>query len=406
MSLWKLLVPLMLSLSCGLTLAWTYGRDHRPSVRVGPGQLHGRVVVQAELVAKGGVAEVRPRTDGTVLRVLVSEGERVQAGQLLAELDSDDLRANVARSEAEARAAAASARSVAIGPRDEERRALEAEVEMAREQLEQAKDRARRSARLEQTGVEPEATAREVSRAEQIAQAQLARAEARLSQAKAGGSVDDVQAARERSAAASAASNVAKSVLGRTRLVSPIDGVVLSRHVDPGDTVLAARIDMYPAFELADTDRTELRLEAEEQDATRLALGQKLTVTLPGGRITVGRGQLTRLSNRLERRTIGGEEGRVRAETKVRAGWADWQAEQGRTLSLGQRAEAVVELAPRPVAALVPRSAVDVHDARAWVRVPSAFGSSERTVTLGEADDQFVEVFGLTEGTEVVADNH
>lgn len=405
MNLWRVLIATALAVACGLTVAWTRGRDRRVVVRVAPGEIRGRVVAQAELVAKGGIAEVRPRIDGTVLRVLVSEGERVQTGQLLAELDSDDLKANVARSEAETRAAAATARSVEKGARDEERRTLEAEVDVAREQLALAKDRARRSSKLEQTGVEPEATAHDVSRAEQIAEAQLARAEARLNEARAGGTADDVRAARERVAAASAANVVAKSVLDRTRLVSPLNGVVLSRHIDPGDTVLTTRVDSQPAFEIADLDRSELRLEVEEHDATRLAVGQTIAVTLPGGKTPIGRGQLVRLSTRLEKRTIGAEEGRVRAESKVRAVWADWEPEPGRSLSLGQRAEAVIELPPQRVAARLPRSAVDVHDARAWVRVVTAFGASEQAVSLAEADDEFVEVHGLAIDTEVLGEH-
>lgn len=400
------ILPLMLIAVSGLMVAWTRGRERRPTARVTAGEIRGRVIAQAEVVAKGGVAEVRPRIDGTVLRVLVAEGDLVEAGQLLAELDSDDLRANVARSEAETRAAAATARSVATGPREEERRALEAEVNVAKEQLELARDRARRSSKLERTGVEPEATAHDVSRAEQIAEAQLARAEARLNQARAGGTVDDVQAARERVAAASAASVAAKSVLERTRIVSPLKGIILSRHVDPGDTVLAARVDLAPSFEIADADRRELKLEVEEGDATRLAVGQSLVVTLPGGRITVGHGRIVRLSSRLERRTIGAEEGRVRAESKVRTVWADWQPESRRSLSLGQRAEALIELPPRPVTARLPRTAVEVHDAQVWVRRVSVFGTSEIPVTLGEADDEFVEVGGVAEGTEVLAENH
>ncbi len=270
MNRWRVLVPLLLLVVSGLTVAWTRGRERRASVRVAPGPIKARVIAQAELVARDGIAEVRPRIDGTVLHVLVSEGDRVQTGQLLAELESEDLRANVARSEAETRAAAANARSVVAGPREEERLALQAELQAAREQLELAKDRARRSARLEETGVEPEATARDVSRAEQIAQAQLTRAEARLNQAKAGGTVDDIRAARERVAAAAAVTTAAKSVLDRTRLLAPVSGVVLSRHIDPGDTVIAAR-DPFPAFEIADIERTEFKLEAEEEGRVSFA---------------------------------------------------------------------------------------------------------------------------------------
>src|SRR5512145_516735 len=150
------------TLCCGLAVAWTRsGERHRTTVRVEPGEIHSRLVVQAVVVAQGGIAEVRPRMDGIVLRVLVSEGARVHAGDLLAELDGDELRANVVRSEAEVRSLSAAARSVETGARDDEVQALEAEVDAARAQLEQAKDRAQRSTQLLKEGAESDAASKD-----------------------------------------------------------------------------------------------------------------------------------------------------------------------------------------------------------------------------------------------------
>src|SRR5512145_943864 len=397
-----LTLALVGTLGCGFAVAWTRSDDRRTTAVVEAGELRKKLTVQAVIAAQGGVAEVRPRMDGVVLRVLVSEGDRVHAGDLLAELDSDELRANVARSEAEVRSLAAAARAVSNGARDEERAAFEAEVAAARAQLEQAKDRAKRSALLHLEGAEAEASAEDAARAEEIARAQLARAEARLNQARVGGSHNDVQVARERLAAATASSQAAHIVFARSRLVSPIDGVILSRHIDPGDTVGLARIDAPPAFEIADVARKEVRLEAEEHEGALLEVGQCITVQLPGGLTTVGQGRITRVGARMQVRTIGADDARVRAESKVRVAWAEWNPKPGHNLAVGQRVEAVVQLPSRQVAARLPRQAITVHDGRAWVRLPSALGGSKQSVALGQSDDQYVEVLGLAAGTAVL----
>lgn len=397
-----LTVTLVGMLGCGFAVAWTRVDNRRTTALVEAGELRKRLAVQAVIAAQGGIAEVRPRMDGVVLRVLGSEGDRVHAGDLLAELDSDELRANVARSEAEVRSLAAAARAVSSGARDEERSALEAEVAAARAQLEQAKDRAKRSALLHLEGAEAEASAEDAARAEEIARAQLARAEARLSQARVGGSHNDVQVARERLAAAAASSQAAHIVFARSRLISPTDGVILSRHIDPGDTVGVTRIDTPPAFEIADVDRKEVRLEAEEHEGALLEIGQSITVQLPGGLTTVGQGRITRVGARMQFRTIGADDARVRAEGKVRVAWAEWRPQPEHDLAVGQRVEAVVQLPSRQVAARLPRQAVTIRDGRAWVRLPSALGGSKQSVALGQSDDQYVEVLGLAAGTAVL----
>src|SRR5436190_1522830 len=68
---------------------------------------------------------------------------------------------------------------------------------------------------------------------------------ARRDLATAGGRREDVQAARDRVAAAEAALDEAKRHLDRTRVVAPVDGVVLARRVDEGDTVMASALALF-----------------------------------------------------------------------------------------------------------------------------------------------------------------
>src|SRR4051794_23253554 len=54
-----------------------------------PSDGRARVVAQAQVVPIDGIIEVRPLAEGKVLRVLVQPGDRVEANQLLAEIESD-----------------------------------------------------------------------------------------------------------------------------------------------------------------------------------------------------------------------------------------------------------------------------------------------------------------------------
>ena len=372
--------------------------DGRPRATVEAGTVDDRVVAQAAVAAIDGIAEVRARVDGRVVRVLVREGDRVTEGQLLAEIESETQAAETERRVADRLALSESARAVAQGARPEERAAAEAEAMAAREELTLARDRLARTERVAATGGTSAQSVVEARQAFRAAEARASAVEARWRLTRAGGRVEDVRAARARVAAAEAMEVQARSELGRTRLVAPIAGVVLARRIDPGDTTVML-VGAPPAFDIADPARTELRLEVEEADAERLQVAAQVRVTHQGGHGTVGSAHIVRVSERLDRRTIGADDARVRSDGLVRAAWAAWDTPT--SLPLGLRLEGEV-IVPRAVAMRVPRSAVAVHLGRATVSVPWGIWSRERTVTLGVADEREVEVRGIAPGTRVL----
>jgi HlyD family secretion protein len=78
-----------------------------------------------------------------------------------------------------------------------------------------------------------------------------------------------------------AALHAAETNLGYTDIVSPIDGTVVSRNVEMGQTV-AADSEMPPLFVIA-TDRTPIHIEAtiSAQDSRAIKLGTKATFAVP-----------------------------------------------------------------------------------------------------------------------------
>ncbi|MBI3201648.1 MAG: HlyD family efflux transporter periplasmic adaptor subunit [Myxococcales bacterium] len=381
---------------------WVVGGATAETTAVDAGEVGERIVARAVVVPKEGVAEVRSRTDGRVVKVLVREGQSVKAGDLLAEIEPESVENEVTRREAELDSLRGSAAAVAQGARPEELSAAEAELRATREELALAESRALREQRLADRGVSPSASADEAKRALGVARARVEAAEARVKLARAGGRKSDVTSANARVRAAKAAVSQAKQELNKTRVVAPIAGVVLSRRIDPGDVIAGSTAGVgAPAFEIADVANTELQMEVEEVDASRLVPGLAVRVTPPGRPETLGSGTVSRVGAQLQRRSIGAFDARERGEGWVRVGWIDarWEGDQG--MPLGQRVEIIAELPPRKVTARVPRSAVRIRNGRATVDVATTLGFRETAVELGAADDAHVEVRGLPAGARV-----
>lgn len=392
-------VALALVLAAGAVVARS--RRDRAVARVGPATVAERLIARAEVVPVDGVAEVHAQVTGRVRRVLVREGDRVAAGDLLAEIEADSLGAEVERREAERSALAASASAVAARPRRDERDAAEAERAAAREEYELARDRAERQERLRGSGSATPAETVSARAAAEVARAHLEAADARARMMRHGGRHAEVRAARERARAASAAVAVARVDLDHARLVAPVAGVVLARRVDPGDTV-THELGAAALFEIADPSRVEVRAEVESVDAARVSRGQRARLRTAEDSDPRGAGVVARVSPRFDRRRIGLDDARVRADGSVRAVWITPDAPGA--LSLGERLEVEVELAPRRASVTVPRGAVRVVGGLARVRTPTLAGlwAEERAVRLGAADERSVEILqGVAAGTVV-----
>jgi HlyD family secretion protein len=186
--------------------------------------------------------EVSSVVSGTVETVLVDFNDRVREGQLLAELDSKQQRAAVTQ----ARAQLAARRADKLNA---DAQALEAE---------QTYDRTKA---LFDQGLKPKRS---------LESAQAARARARAAQASA-----KAQIALARSSLESAEIN-----LERHRIVSPIDGTVLLRRAEPGQTV-AATLTPPILFQLAaDLKLMEVRVDIDEADVGQIAAEQRATFTV------------------------------------------------------------------------------------------------------------------------------
>jgi|AntAceMinimDraft_12_1070368.scaffolds.fasta_scaffold00857_22 HlyD family secretion protein len=209
-----------------------------------------QTVVATGRVATPSRSQIGSEITGVVERRLVREGDKVQAGDLLIELKSDELAARV-------REAQASLSNLRLSRRPQAAATL-AQVEA---QLQQASREAQRRAAL----LESDSISREVYEKAQQAQtvAMAAAQQARLlSQALATGGTEE-QILQARLTAAQAA-------LAKTQIRAQVDGTVLTRNVEPGDLVQAGRV----LLEVARTDDTEILVPVDERNLGVLMLDQ------------------------------------------------------------------------------------------------------------------------------------
>ena len=206
--------------------------------------------VSSSVSANGTLAPTRAvnigsELSGTVTKVLVDVNDRVKKGQVLLELDTSKLADQITRSRA-ALASAQARLAVAAATTKESLGNLGRQEEVAR-----------------------------LSNGRVPSQAELATARATVERAQA-----EQNAAVANVADAKAALSTDETNLSKASIRSPIDGVVLSRSVDPGNAV-AASLQAVTLFSIAE-DLTQLKLNVnvDEADVGAVAVGQAASFTV------------------------------------------------------------------------------------------------------------------------------
>lgn len=205
----------------------------------------------------------------------VTEGQSVQAGQVIARLETNELVHEVALRQAELEAARAALAELEAGSRPEEIAQAEAALELARAEAAQAELELARQQELRSAGA---ATTREFELAQtalKTASARVREAQARLTLLRNGPRPEQIAQARARVQQAAQALALAQTRLNEATVVSPLTGLVLAKHVEPGEFVAAGT----PVVTVGDLARPWLRAYINEADLGRVKLGQRATVT-------------------------------------------------------------------------------------------------------------------------------
>jgi len=228
-----------------LAIVWALSGEERRQKYVTETVKRGDLTVV--ITATGSVeptnkVDVSSELSGMVKKVLVDYNTPVKVGDVLAELDTDKLKATV--ESARAKLAAAKARIA-----DAKATLIEKEREFVRKR-------------------ELEARAVTSTHDLEIAQAAFDRAVAGVATAEA-----DV-------AVAEADLKLKETDLAKACICSPINGVVLERNVDPGQTV-ASSFQAPVLFSIAeDLKKMEIRVDVDEADVGKVSVGQRASFTV------------------------------------------------------------------------------------------------------------------------------
>jgi HlyD family secretion protein len=222
--------------------------------------------------------DVGPLQPARALRVLVDEGDAVAIGDTLVVFSTPTLAATGEQLEARAVAAARAAEELARGARPAEIARAKAEADAATAEAERA---AADLARLE-----PLATRGDISRQQGgAARAAVQVTAARRDAAREALRLVEEGARRERREAAAADAQSARAAVDAWRatagdlvLRAPVDGVVTSRHVEPGEVLGAGQ----SAVSIGQPTRPWARVYVSSTVLSRLKIGDSVTAWLDG----------------------------------------------------------------------------------------------------------------------------
>ena len=225
-----------------VALVWFFAGNSNPISYVTEPVTRGNLTVI--VTATGSVqptnkVDVSSELSGTIRKVFVDYNSPVQAGQVLAELDTDKLTATLNSYRAKLAAAKAKVAEAEVTSGEKERE-LVRNTTLAKSHAVSARD-------LDQALA---------ARDRAITSLASARADVTVAEA-------DVQ--------------INETNLAKASIISPINGVVLTRSVDPGSTV-ASSLSAPILFSIAeDLKKMELRVDVDEADVGKVRAGQSAT---------------------------------------------------------------------------------------------------------------------------------
>lgn len=366
----------------------------RPNRAIDPSKLAtvergdlARVVVATGKIQPLSKAEIKSKASGIVKKIYVDYGDRVKSGQILAELDKIQLEAAQRAAKANLQAAEA-ARNSAIAAL--ERNKVDAEgpdVPFFKLSQERAEHEFRE-------GVVSKSVVEDAQKNYQLAVNKQASAQASLAVARA-----EIAKAEGNVAQSRAALDNAEEDLHNSTIVSPIDGLVLSRDVNVGDAVSSILIlgsQATPIMTLGDVSEVYVQGKVDEADIGKVYLNQPARIVVESFKDKKFTGKVTKIS------PLGKEKDNVTTfEVRVSI--------QNSTLELkaNMSANAEIMLEEKKNVLMIPEAAL-IYDKerKAQAEIPDAKGENGKkkvAVKLGISNGVKTEILeGLNEKQQVI----
>lgn len=264
----KAIIPLIVILLMGLGLYLFREQLWSSS----PEQIQATGTIEATTVDLGS------KISGLIDQVLVQEGQKVKAGQLVAVLSRSDLVAQKERDALGVQVAETRLRDLQMGAREEELKEARIQVESAGLGVEQARLDLSRSEALTRAGALPQEKLDQASFALQQKEALLASAQARLELLQAGARPEAVAGAQAEVARSRAVLKASLALLQDLNITAPRDGTVISRNHEPGEFVNAGS----PLITLADLEHLWIKVYIPTDQLPAIHLQQKVEISVSG----------------------------------------------------------------------------------------------------------------------------
>ena len=382
-------ILLIIVLLVAAVAAFSHGNtkiDPSKLAKVEKGDLAKSVVAtgKVEPITK---VEVKSKASGIVKKLYVEYGDKVKKGQALAQLDKEEIVAQVEQAKAGMAGAEANFTSAQA---DYQRAKVDAESPDV-PLLKKSYDRA---AQMQKDGVVSDSALDDAERAYKLAvnKRDVARAQLQVLQAKIAQSQAEV--ARDKA-------NLAQlqEQLSYTDIESPIDGIVLSRDVEVGDAVSSILVLGSSAtlvMTIGDTSQVYVKGKVDEADIGRVYMGQPSRIKVESFKDKTFNGKVTKISPMgVEKDNVTTFEVRVSIDNP------------GGELKAEMTANAEIILDEHKNVLQIPEGSILYDkDRNASVEIPDAKGKDGKkkmAINIGISNGAKTEVLkGLKEGDQVI----
>jgi HlyD family secretion protein len=331
--------------------------------------------------------EIKSKANGIIERLNVDVDQVVRPGDVLVELDKENLRAQVRESHANLQAAKAAEEAAEAQLKKDKVAAESPDVEFARRNYDRAQQLAAQKLVSPQSLDDAKSALEMAQNRKAGAQVQLGISQAKLSEASA--NVAQAQAAVDRS----------EEQLANATIRAPINATVLTRDIEIGSPV-SSILNMGSAatlvMTLGDINQVFVRGKVDEVDIGRVRLGQAARITVETFKDKKFAGRVTQIS------PIGAEKDNVTTfEVKVSID------NPGNELKANMTANAEIVLEEFPNSLIIPESAIS-YDAQRNPTVdladPGAKGGKRKvTIKTGVGNGTKTQILqGLKQGDKVV----
>jgi HlyD family secretion protein len=307
--------------------------------------LRNRTTPEPDVIKVSGTVEVTSvvlsfKVGGRLAERMVDEGQIVRAGQAVGRLEDDELREELSSRSAEERASRAAVADLEAGSRLEEIAQGEAVLARIKYDAERLAKDAARSEELFKREVIPLKDLEAARAGRDAAAAAVREAEQHLRLLRVGPRPDAVRQARARAEGASAVKAMSETRLSQSILYSSLNGLVLSKHAEPGEMLAAGA----PVVTVGKMDEVWLRGYIPESELGRVKVGLPARITVDSwpGRSFEGRVSFIASEAEFTPKNVQTEKERVKLVYRIKITLPNSKGE----LKPGMPADAVIVATP------------------------------------------------------------